>query len=539
MQPSSDSSETEQFTLPRGILRALLNRRTFRISLFCLVCLVTLTSLFYAVEDWRGKQAWEKFKSAWEARGEGFDAQAVIPKPVPPEKNFAMTPFLAPLLDYQYAGQPSWVVWRDSNAVARAQEIGVVHSTAGKNLPYWQIWARGAFTDLTELQTQYRASTNFPSTTQSQGPARDILTALSKYDSVFTELRRASTLPYSVFPVHYDEGDSALAVHLAVLKHLSDVLLIRAVAYLATEQTTGALADLELVFYLAESVKSEPLLISQLVRNRILETAMQPVWEGLAKHQWTAQQLDQLQSRLASIQLFEDYGKTMRGERAFGNQLAVRLRAGNFSTPNLVGRDVHFSRTEPDHTLALIAKIAPRGWIYQNQLLLNKIYAEKTLPAIDAARHRVYVGLCKEAVESPELAQPGVFNRLARLFFPALANVAPKFAHGQTVTDLAMLACALERYRIAEDQYPEKLGSLVPRFIASIPADVINGEPLKYRRTYDGQFVLYSVGWNEKDDQGEIALSKSKSFVDYDAGDCVWRPCGWAGISEGIKLAGQ
>jgi len=44
-----------------------------------------------------------------------------------------------------------------------------------------------------------------------------------------------------------------------------------------------------------------------------------------------------------------------------------------------------------------------------------------------------------------------------------------------------------------------------------LPHDVVTGDSLKYRRTADGRFLLYSVGWNEKDDDG-----------DSDKGDWVW-----------------
>ena len=387
---------------------------------------------------------------------------------------------------------------------------------------------------MSELQTLYWASTNFPSTPRPQGPARDVLFALSKYDSVFNELHHASSLPYSVFPVHYDEGSSALLLHLALLKELSKVLRIHAVANLAADQTAEALTDIQLAIHLAASIESEPFLISQLVRNAILQNSLQPVWEGLAKHQWSGEELEELQKALGSIRLLEDYGRSLRAERSLGNDLADKLRAGG-----LFEQDLLKLAGASDQFVTFLTKFAPRGWIYQNQLLLNRLYQERALPVIDVANYRVYVGLCKAAAATPELANPTVFNRVGQLLFPAVANIAPKFARGQTAIDLATLACALERYRIAQDQHPDNLESLVPRFIERIPSDMITGEPLKYRRTYDGQFVLYSVGWNEKDDQGEIALSKSKSFVDYDAGDCVWRPCGWAGTSEGIKLAGQ
>ena len=80
------------------------------------------------------------------------------------------------------------------------------------------------------------------------------------------------------------------------------------------------------------------------------------------------------------------------------------------------------------------------------------------------------------------------------------------------------MACALERYRLANGQFPENLQALVPRFIAHLPNDVITGEPFKYRRAGDGRFVLYSVGWNEKDDGGV----PGKTMFDETEGDWVW-----------------
>ena len=51
---------------------------------------------------------------------------------------------------------------------------------------------------------------------------------------------------------------------------------------------------------------------------------------------------------------------------------------------------------------------------------------------------------------------------------------------------------------------PATLAVLASQFLDTVPPDVANGEPLHYRRTKDGLFVLYSVGWNGKDDGGMI-----------------------------------
>ena len=87
---------------------------------------------------------------------------------------------------------------------------------------------------------------------------------------------------------------------------------------------------------------------------------------------------------------------------------------------------------------------------------------------------------------------------------------------------MARNAIALERYRFVHGVFPDSLDALAPQFMEKIPHDIINGQPLHYRRTDDGQFILYSVGWNETDDGGQVVLKKNGS-VDRTKGDWVWQ----------------
>lgn len=53
---------------------------------------------------------------------------------------------------------------------------------------------------------------------------------------------------------------------------------------------------------------------------------------------------------------------------------------------------------------------------------------------------------------------------------------------------------------------------------------MIDGQLLRYRRTQDGLFVRYSIGWNEVDDGATVAMaSNSKKNIDPEKGDWVWR----------------
>ena len=177
----------------------------------------------------------------------------------------------------------------------------------------------------------------------------------------------------------------------------------------------------------------------------------------------------------------------------------------------------------------LIGHLIPTGWFYQNQFRCARVMVEFYIPVADVS----------QGTFSPELARRGdgavtsettvvsPFNMLERLMLPALGAAARKFAYTQASVDLARTALALERYRLAHGELPE---ALAPQFIAKVPHDVIGGQPLKYRRMDDGQFVLYSVGWNETDDGGVVGNRKSidprdesRNTTDISQGDWVWR----------------
>jgi hypothetical protein len=104
---------------------------------------------------------------------------------------------------------------------------------------------------------------------------------------------------------------------------------------------------------------------------------------------------------------------------------------------------------------------------------------------------------------------------LAKALLPALANIHNKIGQGQAAANEAVIACALERYRRARGQFPSELKALIPDFLAQIPLDPINGGVMKY--SAQNPIRIYSIGWDEKDDNGTPATSASG-----DNGDWVW-----------------
>jgi len=155
--------------------------------------------------------------------------------------------------------------------------------------------------------------------------------------------------------------------------------------------------------------------------------------------------------------------------------------------------------------------------------LIAKMYLQWDLRICDPEKHLISPSLASRANKAfeSELISWRPWNMFARLTMPALTNSDVKFAFAQTSSDLAMIACALERYRLANGTYPDALDQLCPQFLGAIPHDIITGQPLKYRRRDDGRFVLYSVGWNEVDDGGKVGLRPS-GYFEMKTGDWLW-----------------
>ena len=507
----------------------------FKRFLFGLACFATLVALLYAEEDWRGKHDWGKFKREWEAKGEHFDYASIVPPPVPDDQNFAMQPIWVDSIKFEFgtnvAKQWYGETFTESERTNLVDCLGISiygNMDGGEydaKSPHNGYWAKGTETDLKSWRQYYRdlsSKTNeFPVPSQPQSPAADVLLALGKYDSTIETLRQASSLTYSRFPVFSDADHpfDTLLPHLSIFKRLAQFLQLRAIAELQNGQSDKALADVKLAVELTGKIRNEPFLISHLVRIAMLQITLQPIYEGLAEHKWSDAQLVELDSELSKPDFLADYEMTIRGERAAAvSSLDFMRRTSDLGL--IQGSD------ERHHPFNL-GFLAPSAFFYQSELNIARMYQQYDLPMVDLEKGTVSPARVRDlqTEATRDLSYHWwPYKILARMLFPAIENAVKKLAYAQSATDLARTAIALERYRLAHGEFPESLDALAPQFMEKIPHDVIGGRPLHYRRTDDGQFVLYSVGWNETDDGGVVVMAKGSSpGVDSNKGDWVWR----------------
>ena len=103
---------------------------------------------------------------------------------------------------------------------------------------------------------------------------------------------------------------------------------------------------------------------------------------------------------------------------------------------------------------------------------------------------------------------------------PVFKSIGTRAVRAQAYLDEAVTARALERFFHDRQAYPVQLTELVPAYLACVPTDVIDGEPLRYRQTPDGRDLPYAVGWNGRDDGGTVVWSKT-SGLDPEKSDWV------------------
>jgi hypothetical protein len=528
-----ESSPTVRFC------RWLFSWQGLRRLLILLAWLVTLIALFHGEETWRGRRAWNQYRRELIAQGDQLDFAALVPKPVPDEQNFAATPTIKSWFQKTASYDP-YHPWNDSySRVADKVQFPPRTKDASferhfDDLVGWELaFAAARSGELTPQQQFYSAQFDTASRAKA-APA--VLEGLKPNEALFAELRVASERPYSRYPVNYDVEwpYSLLLPHLSVVRGVCLRLQLKACAELAGGQSDQALADIQLVFRIADSLKTEPCLISYLVRLVCGQAATQPVWEGLAEHRWSDDQLRELETRLQQASFIADLKTSLAAEQAAGIatiELVKRKGIGYVLALNALGSPNAAPAAADANKLNFIASIiVPRGWYDQEELTYCRAFRTELATGLDTARRRISPaqvnadGRAFERIMAPTgRAESGVGRVLhhrvmATALLPALGNVVMKSAAAQTAYNQAAIACALERYHLANGQFPEKLEALEPHFISPLPHDVLTGEPYKYRLMDDGRFVLYSLGWDEKDDGGV----PGRNLFDDKQGDWVW-----------------
>jgi hypothetical protein len=497
-----------------------------RRGLIGLAWAVTLLALIYAFSAWHGRRAWNAYRASYEARVASLDFKSYVPKAIPDAENFAATPLVRSWFDP--AGTNSIFGADHFGRVGPASEVSLLPVRIGDQPHFCDLVAwRDAFAEADKRAgpvTNQALSGRFDAASRAQA-APAVLAALRDDEALWRQLREASKRPDARYPLEYtlDDPWAIRLPHLAKIKGCCMRLELKACAELALNDTTNALADIQLTLRLADSLKDEGILISWLIRAVGIQAAIGAVWEGLAEHRWSEGQLEELQAWFEHQAFAPGLETCLHAERAAG-VLTVDL-IGRRDLPEL---SLFAQSTRP---LAFMARFTPPSWRDQEKLQYCQLFDLQFQGAWDLAARRFSPGqvvsnsvALQDAISGS--LRPVLRHRLmARLLLPPLGRTPFKAATAQAATDQAAIACALERYRLANGAFPTELRALTPKYIAALPNDVITGAPYQYQRTTDGSFTLASVGGEDKNVGGAADTELSNLFKRWFAvekGDWSW-----------------
>lgn len=108
-----------------------------------------------------------------------------------------------------------------------------------------------------------------------------------------------------------------------------------------------------------------------------------------------------------------------------------------------------------------------------------------------------------------------------------LALFGKRAIHVETRINLLRCGIALERYRLKYGTTPEKLEAVVPEFLAAIPLDVCDQQPLRSQRLPDGSPHVWSLWPSGKDEGGMPKQGNEK-------GNAVWTTGAIPGLTEAV-----
>ena len=92
---------------------------------------------------------------------------------------------------------------------------------------------------------------------------------------------------------------------------------------------------------------------------------------------------------------------------------------------------------------------------------------------------------------------------VTRTLAPVAGRIWTTAGQGRVMADIASLRVGLERFKLAKKSYPRALAELVPDYLDRVPDDPFSGKPYGYRPEAKGDFTLWSVGADLKDDNGQ------------------------------------
>jgi len=461
-------------------------------------------------QKWTGIKKWKQVQAELRSKGEKLTFAELVPPPPTDSENFFADPMwqqLADLVPHSDHGKTSWIIRiPKKDLIINQWNTPLSDSELDRIKPFFsEGWDSKSLTRKDAIKLLGKKLLKVSENERPQ-MAQAILDLEIPADPMLSRITELSKRSSAYFPIRYQDGVHTSLNHILQLMALSDLLGARSTAELALGDTTTSAKDIQTLLRLSTVVRDEPILICSMVGQSLLKSAIDPLSQGIEQHRWSEEELKGFQESPLRIDLLEPLLLALHGERACVDENT------DLDLPEIMGQGSHSSW------------IMICGWfVFQEHQ--KAFYDQWIQDFIDAIKRHDKEGVNKSTLpekvdgveESKDLTGEHKILKtiVARMADGGIRAAIHKTVENQTFVSQTLIACALERYRLAHGAYPASLDVLVPEYLAAIPKEPTTGQPMHYRLLADGKFLLWAPAWNLQTLDGKPGEYK-------DEGDIVW-----------------
>jgi hypothetical protein len=502
-------------------------KRILRSCTFAIIAFATLAALALSWISFQSRREWAKTKADLIARGEKLSMVELAPPPIPDEQNFFADPLWREVSEVESftdaegksVTQPKVPYKEQKLTQALAQKLPPSLKDRANDLP--GVGVRDGEVAMNVAQRASAAIRRVSDKTDRKLLAQLVVDSLQPMAPTIAQVIDLLKRSGARAQIDYSLGPVAPIPHLNILMRLNQILSARAIANLYLGRPESSAEDVLSLLRLADTIKSEPVLISFLVRTSLIGMATWTISEGIRDHLWTDGQLAGFAPKLDTIDLWPQFELVLRGERGSLNQFVELWQQSPARARDIIGNNQGNGTgiLEQKYLKLACYEIGARLFNSSDQSAYNRMVQKQ----VDAIARASVQGVAPEDFPSQKSDDEGSarFHPLWAVFSPLLPSPASSICYTQDRMTLTRIACALERHWLQDRSYPESLRALVPSLLPDVPSSVLAGQKIHYRPEGSGAFRLWTAGWDKVDEEGSAASARAGSR-NRNRGDWVW-----------------
>lgn len=469
----------------------------FRRLVQLLLAAASLLVLTVLLVNWWGARLKRDVIADMKRAGRPLSLAEIVPPLPPDEENFAMIPILAQAREEWTNGPdpfgqqpPPGGASRKLAAMLPAKIPVTIRLDEPKGMKLWKDKLGLTGTDA-ECLEKYEL----------------------QHQEVLGQLRAGLSRPYTLSPqFHRFAGKSELygnCFHFPkmLVFGFSKAIRFRAELAMAADRPELACESYLILLRLAEMLRSESLQ-GQSYQWTVFAQTMPALARALQSGKWSHEHIHALRSMLAGVKVLDETRESLDLENIHWFAIVDKMRRHNdgkgllYVTDNLTNKPMpQWANTLISDVENAVSRRLPQGWFDANGAIVARAGLElrNDLGEGDDLSHWVE-GYKKHAALARLRTNWGGWMQPSWSLMAFLTAGAETGARYQILVRQAVVACDLEIHRQTHGgHYPQELAELSP------PAtDPLTGENFRYRLEGDGNsYVLYSVGFDLKDDEGK------------------------------------